>query len=346
MNMKFLPAASLKDWLDLLRSHGTLIAPVKEKDGFIAFRPDPDFEDITLDYQNTVRPIREFFLPHSETLFNFETVQNGFDIERNKPEEPLVIFGVRLCDACGLEALDRAFSGKYTDPYYTERRKNALIISLFCTEPHPACFCEGVQKLMTGPKGADILLYPVEGGFLADPLSEKGDKIIGESKKLFKEPDAEQLKAKDAMVEKAVGAQSCIVDFSLLPEKFKELPPSSPFWREEGEGCVSCGVCSFLCPACQCFSVQDISDGKSGKRVRCWATCQDCRFAKMAGGIDPRPEKGERHYHRLSHKFADAPARNDMIFCTGCGRCIRYCPSHHDVLETLKKFLEYEEVKP
>ncbi|MCD6310777.1 MAG: 4Fe-4S dicluster domain-containing protein [Candidatus Eremiobacteraeota bacterium] len=345
MNFKFLPLNSLENWLNELSSLGTLIAPVRYEDGYVAFKVNPPFNRIEQNFLNTAKPFKEFFFPPSETMFEFDITTDGFEVKTKKPEGQMVIFGARLCDAVGLLALDSAFGGEYSDPYYNERRKNSFIIAMFCSLPHPTCFCESVQKLLTEPRGVDILLYPLDDGYVIESLSDKGNELIKKSEHLFTEPDSAQRQKRKDMIDSAVYAQSCKLDFSLLPEKFRKSSPASSFWEEQAEGCVSCGICSFLCPVCQCFSVQDISEGFHGERIRYWASCQDCQFAKMAGGINPRPGKGERLFHRLAHKFSNAPFRNDMIFCTGCGRCIRYCPSHKDLIEILEKFLDYKEVK-
>ncbi|MDQ7826509.1 MAG: 4Fe-4S dicluster domain-containing protein [Candidatus Eremiobacteraeota bacterium] len=329
-----------------MSSHGTLIAPVKDEDGYVSFKCDPDPGRITLDFLNTASPLRQFFMPPGETLFSFSGDQKGFTVQQEKPEKPMMIFGARLCDAAGLLALDSAFGGEYKDPSYMERRKNSLIAAVFCNEPHPTCFCECVQGLLSKPRGIDLLVYPLKEGFLIEDFTDKAADLLKKCEALLKEPSASQVREKEEILKASVDAQACELDFSALASKLSASQEAREFWDEASEGCLSCGVCSFVCPACQCFSVQDVAEGKEGKRVRCWATCQDCGFARMAGGIDPRPAKGERTWHRFEHKFAAAPSRNNMIFCTGCGRCIRFCPSHHDIIETMTDFLRgRDEVK-
>jgi ferredoxin len=73
-----------------------------------------------------------------------------------------------------------------------------------------------------------------------------------------------------------------------------------------------------------------------GERFRCWDSCQFPEFSRMAGGIDPRPLRKERFIQRFYHKFCYARERHGKVFCTGCGRCIRFCPVNIDVTAILR----------
>jgi len=48
---------------------------------------------------------------------------------------------------------------------------------------------------------------------------------------------------------------------------------SAPFWDEGGFACLNCGTCTFLCPTCWCFDIQDEVMGKEGDRMRNWDSC-------------------------------------------------------------------------
>ena len=58
----------------------------------------------------------------------------------------------------------------------------------------------------------------------------------------------------------------------------------SPYWREVSRTCLTCGICSYLCPTCHCFDIVD----EGYLRVRCWDTCSSDTFTSMAcaGGLD------------------------------------------------------------
>ena len=39
-------------------------------------------------------------------------------------------------------------------------------------------------------------------------------------------------------------------------------------WSELSESCLGCGTCTFVCPTCQCYDVQDFNNGTEIKRFR------------------------------------------------------------------------------
>ncbi|MBI4286554.1 MAG: 4Fe-4S dicluster domain-containing protein [Chloroflexi bacterium] len=92
-----------------------------------------------------------------------------------------------------------------------------------------------------------------------------------------------------------------------------------------------------VCPTCHCFAVLDKTnvDLTEGRRVRVWDSCHFERFARMAGGLDPREKKSSRFKHRLYDKFYYTAIRYAEMFCVGCGRCIRFCPSGIDLRDAL-----------
>jgi ferredoxin len=49
-------------------------------------------------------------------------------------------------------------------------------------------------------------------------------------------------------------------------------------------------------------------------------------FTREASGHNPRTKKWQRLKNRIGHKFVWYPERYGEAACTGCGRCIRYCP--------------------
>ncbi|MBI4862116.1 MAG: 4Fe-4S dicluster domain-containing protein [Candidatus Riflebacteria bacterium] len=60
------------------------------------------------------------------------------------------------------------------------------------------------------------------------------------------------------------------------------------------------------------------------------------RALRRAPLHNPRPDQGSRWRQRLSHKFAYYPAKFGHVLCTGCGRCLRWCPAGMDLLADLQ----------
>jgi len=112
-------------------------------------------------------------------------------------------------------------------------------------------------------------------------------------------------------------------------------------WEELAEKCLGCGICTYVCPLCYCFSTED-SVGLDNKCARCrkWDACTLPGFAKIAGGHDFRPTLKERYYNWFYHKFVRAYKEYGKSQCVGCERCRNQCPAKIDILEVLKIVLD------
>ena len=118
-------------------------------------------------------------------------------------------------------------------------------------------------------------------------------------------------------------------------------------WERFSDRCLSCGICTFLCPTCHCFDIQDEMEGFDGRRARMWDTCMFSEYTLHTSGHNPRPTRKERTRNRISHKYSYFPEKFDVIACVGCGRCINYCPVNIDLLDILEdvKKAEVKEAK-
>jgi len=95
-------------------------------------------------------------------------------------------------------------------------------------------------------------------------------------------------------------------------------------------------MCSYVCPTCYCFDVRDYTDKGKIERVRSWESCQSPGFTKIAGGYDPRANKGSRLRQRFGHKLIYFPEHFGPLHCIGCGRCVRACPVNIDIREIIQ----------
>ena len=57
-----------------------------------------------------------------------------------------------------------------------------------------------------------------------------------------------------------------------------------PEWKSLSESCLGCGTCTFVCPTCQCYDMQEFNTGKTVRRFRCWDSCMYSDFTKMSAG--------------------------------------------------------------
>ena len=111
-------------------------------------------------------------------------------------------------------------------------------------------------------------------------------------------------------------------------------------WAELSESCLGCGTCTFVCPTCQCYDVQEFNTGTEVKRFRCWDSCMYSDFTQMSAG-QPRPTQKERFRQRFMHKLVYFPSNNHGIYgCVGCGRCLQKCPIHMNIVKVARTLKE------
>ncbi len=62
------------------------------------------------------------------------------------------------------------------------------------------------------------------------------------------------------------------------------------FWDDLAFSCINCGTCTFVCPTCWCFDIQDETKGKTTTRMRNWDSCMFPLFTLHGSGHNPRGE--------------------------------------------------------
>jgi ferredoxin len=259
--------------------------------------------------------------------------------EETLPKGSVVLFGVRPCDARSLTWLDGVFcGGGQEDPYFSERRRNAVVISMACDHPSASCFCTSVGGSPHGTDGADLLacMTAREGAILFEAVTDTGREFLLTHEQLFAPAD-EEVREERRSREAAARERMKTPDLTGLKEKLT-AGIESPRWEELAAPCLGCGVCAYLCPSCHCFDITDERQGADGVRVRSWDTCQFSRFTLHASGHNPRPGKKARLRQRIMHKFSYAVETAGTVFCSGCGRCVRSCPVNLDIRRILASF--------
>ena len=328
--------SDLKKLIAAVTKDGKFYGPVSGSDGVSLAELGPD-DEVAFDYFNFTLPPKHIFFPQSEVIC---TCKDGDMTQVPLPEEKVVIFGVRPCDALALLYLDKVFvDEKFSDPYYRTRRDNAVIISLACSDPLETCFCTSVGGGPAGREGADVLAADMGDSLLFESVTAKGEAFMKAHARLFEKAKSREMKARD---EQASEAQKKVpaVDVSGITEKLQAMF-DSPIWDEITERCLGCGVCTYLCPTCHCFGLTDEDLGRQGTpgrisgRIRTQDSCMFPSFTLEASGHNPRTLRGERMRQRIMHKFRYTVENFGDVFCVGCGRCISNCPVNMDVRETL-----------
>ena len=328
-------------WVKKLESY-TIYSPQKDGDLW-NYEVIKNSEIIDLDYLNTVLSPKKIIFPQREVLLEFSTSnEEELKVKEVLPEETAaVIFGVRPCDAKALILTDKVFGGDFKDPYYWKRRNSTILVGLTCnTPPSSNCFCLSVDGSPHSKEGLDILMTDLGDKYYTESFTKKGDELLNLAKVLFKSPTAKDKKDLEKIkTESKKKIKRQIKDTEKIPAKLKDMF-DSPFWDEESLSCIRCGICTYLCPTCHCFDMNDEVTSSSpiqGERVRTWDNCQFPDFTMHSSGHNPRPDKASRLRQRILHKFQYFVELYKNYQCTGCGRCISKCPVGIDIIEVLEK---------
>lgn len=286
-------------------------------------------------YRNTIIPPRAILLPSWEEMFRFRKDGKGYHIELPPSDaSKQLIFGIRPCDAKAMAILDMTFKDAYEDPYYLHKRNNTVLVGLGCTNPYDSCFCTSLGISPGESNDVDLMLTDIGHEFLIEVVTDKGKELMGKTGGLLEEAtQADETRAKEVK-ESAHNKVTRRINIDDIKQRLLPAFDNEDYWGEIAAKCLSCGICTFLCPTCYCFDINDELVENQGKRFRSWDSCAFPIYTKMPME-NPRAEKWRRLRQRVYHKYEFYPMNFGVIACTGCGRCIRYCPVNWDITQTL-----------
>ena len=337
--MKFLSRDSLFVWLLNLKADYKVFAPYKNGTNRYFKQLTSSVDPIVIGEARTTEPLKTFFTQAREKVA--EVFNSEVPDEKGKP---FAIVGVKACDLKGFLVQDQVFlQNGSKDPIYARAREDNLIISADCTLALETCFCLSLAHNPYPESHFDINLSEVEGGYIVDVGSPKGQKILDADRSLFQEAPPWAIKEKEARREKIVREVQGKIEEHDVPHQDQfpgmiERNYESPIWKEESKNCVECGSCNTICPTCHCFLLTD-QKTEQLNRIRQWDSCMLRGFARVAGGGNPRSGLWMRLRNRFEKKFDFFPKVADINACTGCGRCISGCPANIDIRRILKRLV-------
>lgn len=339
MSVKRVEKNEVSRFLEALRKRGYTIWAPKEVDEAVEFRPSEDEAMVSLSYTNSRLSPKGLAFPESERMFVFSVDRRREDafILKEVPDggKEQLVFGIRPCDARAFMILDKVFltQGAQKDPYYERKRDKTVLVGLGCNAPCASCFCHWTGGGPFSTEGLDLLMTDLDGVYLLKPVSEKGPSLL-EGMDL---PDAsqEEVQRADELAEAALAFMGDPTDVRRIKRRPLMEIFDDPYWEIAHETCVECGVCTYLCPTCSCFDIQDEVRGPCGVRGRNWDTCMFALTSLHASGHNPRPTGKERFRQRFMHKLKYFQDDFDTIMCVGCGRCVQSCPVNIDIREII-----------
>lgn len=298
-----------------------------------------DNSEICFNDYRTVEPVRLFFTHFKERACGY--FGGSPDIEVGA--RPAAICGVKNCDLFALKVQDFVFlEGNEADPFYKQRRQNALVISGDCPNFKETCFCRAFDIDPFVTKGFDFNLSPLNDGFLLDAATEKAGEISESIKELLAPANFGQLSGRSAKRESAVKRLEEHLAHHQIPKKetLQEIVTAglnSKVWQDEMQACVECGACVFGCDTCHCFLLTDSVKKDTAERQRILDGCLYKNFSTVAGGANPLKMRYMRLRNRYLKKFDFFIDNLGFQACCGCGRCIDVCPGKIDIRYILKR---------
>ena len=307
--------------VDSLLKDFEVVGPKELSNKGIFYQVIKNAKELYLGQDFAIEPIKKFFLEPSSWILRY--AKDDVSLESfPQSDKKRIVIGARPCEAKGLALLDKLFDSEHKDDFYINNRKRTIVVGLACAKPDMSCFCTSMQGSPAETSGMDALIFESGDGFIIELVTDKAKHILGSIGEDIKEDQKLNKHKMKALVKKKIKT----------PESLDKVFESD-YWDEVSRPCISCGVCTFLCPTCHCFDLVD----EEKKRMRCYDGCSFPDFTLEASGVNPRSTKKERYRQRVFHKFDYFKKNFGENLCVGCGRCIRHCPVKIDIADIVDK---------
>jgi len=282
---------------------------------------------------------KSYLNPPETVIWSGELTEDGI-VSLPPPPTPRYAFvGARPCELAALAILDKVYTPEGFEPTnqtYADRRREAFIVAVNCTEPGGTCFCTSMGTGPSATSGYDLVITEVttdgEAKLLVEAGSDEGSEVLAAAGDLAAASDADTALASDLMA-----AATTSMGRTLDTGGIKELlyaNATHPRWRSVAERCLACTNCTLVCPTCFCNTIEDSMElaAPVATRTRKWDSCFTLDFSYLHG-FAVRESTTARYRQWMTHKLASWIDQFGTSGCVGCGRCITWCPVGIDITQ-------------
>lgn len=283
--------------------------------------------------------VKTFLFPQPETMQTYSLKSSDPDRallkEPKKATEKQIVVGLRPCDARSVQLNNLPYR---EDPFYQANLDRTVMVGFTCSTMCSTCFCDQMGGSPMATEGLDIAISQLDATMVAEVLTPAGEELIADlGLTPAAESDIEALAAR-----RKESPQPDSVKLDALKGRDLNALYGAALWQALGESCINCGACTFICPTCYCFDVQDEVVRGAGRRIRYWDSCMFPLYSLHTTGHNPRGQKVQRTRNRFMHKLKYFPERYGPFSCVGCGRCVQDCPVNIDIREVISDLLTVE----
>lgn len=345
MAILFLPKEKFNAWLLKLHDNFIIYYPalleskVHYKKLDKNYFNDPYYSmDKVLQRIRPVESLKGFLFRPQERVGGLD---NKKKLEVSLDSTPQIIIGAKNCDLRPLMVHQKMYlENEFGEPFYKAQQERTLIIAVDCPKPEQTCFCNLLGLKPYPEQNADIMIAILPSGYIFETSSKKGEELLRNYNHLFQEASSSDILERNEIRKQAIAMLETI-----NPQKWRDdlaqgisKKADETFWQEHAQKCVECFGCLMVCPTCFCFLLYDTpSSEQAFARHKIWDACYYAAYARVGGGMNPRPEFLKRFQNRFHCKFMNFYNEYDFNACSGCGRCFSVCMGKIDIRKILEK---------
>jgi ferredoxin len=313
------------------------------------YRIERDGGNAYFDYVVGPHSLKGYLFPPRESVMEWQRVDGSWQMQSPDCDDtPLAVIGPRSCDLHAVHIQDRVFlENGYVDPAYQARRENLFIVAVNCRRAAATCFCHSMKKGPALSTGFDLGLFELEDHFAIEVGTERGGEVVASAdwtpcsmndiRRAQELPQtlSQEMRQRGRQDRQSQDDQPRLRHLDttdirdLLMDNLEH-----PRWELTAQRCLSCANCTMVCPTCFGSSVEEVTDltGEHVQRERSWASCFTSEHSYMNSGTVHKSTHS-RYRQWLTHKLATWHDQFESSGCTGCGRCITWCPVGIDLTE-------------